>query len=106
MPVEIKDNEAEKYAITKLEMQRDNGLNDEFTVYGLNEDSQYFDIDFSGLKDNEIYVSDGVLDKYRLKKGDTITLKEKYEDKEYTYKLPEAMSIRQVCGIYGHRQIP
>lgn len=87
MPVEIKDNEAEKYAITKLEMQRDNGLNDEFTVYGLNEDSQYFDIDFSGLKDNEIYVSDGVLDKYRLKKGDTITLKEKYEDKEYTYKI-------------------
>lgn len=87
MPVEIKDNEAEKYAITKLEMQRDSGLNDEFTVYGLNEDSQYFDIDFSGLKDNEIYVSDGVLDKYRLKKGDTITLKEKYEDKEYTYKI-------------------
>ena len=87
MPVEIKDNEAEKYAITKLEMQRDNGLNDEFTVYGLNEDSQYFDIDFSGLKDNEIYVSDGVLDKYRLKNGDTITLKEKYEDKEYTYKI-------------------
>ena len=87
MPVEIKDNEAEKYAITKLEMQRDNGLNDEFTVYGLDEDSQYFDIDFSGLKDNEIYVSDGVLDKYRLKKGDTITLKEKYEDKEYTYKI-------------------
>lgn len=87
MPVEIEDNEAEKYAITKLEMQRDNGLNDEFTVYGLNEDSQYFDIDFSGLKDNEIYVSDGVLDKYRLKKGDTITLKEKYEDKEYTYKI-------------------
>ena len=68
MPVEIKDNEAEKYAITKLEMQRDSGLNDEFTVYGLNEDSQYFDIDFSGLKDNEIYVSDGVLDKYRLKR--------------------------------------
>ena len=87
MPVEIKDNEAEKYAITKLEMQRDNGLNDEFTVYGLNEDSQYFNIDFSGLKDNEIYVSDGALDKYRLKKGDTITLKEKYEDKEYTYKI-------------------
>ena len=42
MPVEIKDNEAEKYAITKLEMQRDNGLNDEFTVYGLNEDLAVF----------------------------------------------------------------
>ena len=73
MPVEIKDNEAEKYAITKLEMQRDNGLNDEFTVYGLNEDSQYFNIDFSGLKDD---ISDPSNDSTNIKT--TIRLMQPY----------------------------
>lgn len=86
-PVETDTEGAEKYAAAELEMKRDNGINDEFTIYGLKNNSEYFGIDFKDLKENEVYLSDAAMEKYRLKVGDEITLKEKYEDKEYTYRV-------------------
>lgn len=35
----------------------------------------------------EIYLSSGYAEKFSLKKGDTITLKEKYENKNTSLKL-------------------
>ena len=43
-------------------------------------DSKYIDADFS----DGVYISQAYADKFLLKPGDTITLKEKYEDDEYT----------------------
>ena len=41
----------------------------------------------------EVYLSSGYAEKFSLKKGDTITLKEKYENKKYKFK---------VAGVYDY----
>lgn len=57
----------------------------------MKKNSQYIPIDF---KENEVYISDGYADKYQLKAGDTITLKEKYKNDRYRFK---------VAGIYHYQ---
>lgn len=51
------------------------------SLYGIHDDSKYIDADFS----DGVYISQAYADKFLLKPGDTITLKEKYEDDEYTF---------------------
>ena len=45
----------------------------------------------SALKEGEVYIAKPFSEKYHLTKGDTVTLDEKYENKQYTFK---------VAGIY------
>lgn len=79
LPTETKD--AEKYAVYALVNDHD----EEITVYGISEDSKYIDdIDFS--KDG-VVLSDGLMEKYSIKTDDTITLSEKYESKDYDFKV-------------------
>ena len=53
-------------------------------------DSKYIHADLSG---DGVYISSAYADKFRIKEGDTITLKEKYEKDEYSFK---------VDGIYDY----
>ena len=39
------------------------------------------------LKDNEVYISDAYQKKFLLNVDDEITLKEKYSNKKYTFKI-------------------
>ena len=95
-PVEVDDDDAEKYsAATLLEPSHD----EEITIYGIEKDSEYMD-DLK-LPDNEkateeadkkgtvfnVMVSEGYLEKYRCEVGDTIKLHEKYEDKTYRFRI-------------------
>ncbi len=67
-------------------------------VYGITEDSDYIDR-FLPQSDSEVIVSNGYLEKYGLKVGDTILLCQKYSEKEYsfiisgTYDYPASMSV-------------
>ena len=56
---------------------------EEVTLYGIHDDSKYIDADFS----DGVYISQAYADKFLLKPGDTITLKEKYEDDEYSFEI-------------------
>ena len=53
-------------------------------------DSRYIQADLSG---EGVYISSAYADKFRIKEGDTIILKEKYEKDEYSFK---------VDGIYDY----
>ncbi len=53
-------------------------------------ESQYIHADLSG---DGVYISSAYADNYRIKEGDTIILKEKYEKDEYSFK---------VDGIYDY----
>lgn len=81
---------AEKYCVTSLETTSGVKVGEEVTVYGYIEGSKYVKID-GELKENEVYLSSGYADKFGLKTGDEIVLKEKYTSKKYTFK---------VAGIY------
>lgn len=91
--VETKNKDAEKFSAYSLETLGDVAKQEKVTVYGVSENSKYISLDLKELKDKEVYISSAYADKYQLKKGDSITLKEKYDNKKYSFK---------VAGIYDY----
>lgn len=88
--VETENEDAEKFSAYTLDTLGDVAKSEEILLYGIDSDSKYVPLDF---KDSEVYISSAYAEKYKLKAGDSITLKEKYEKKKYTFK---------VGGIYNY----
>ena len=79
------DNEdAEKFSAYSLNTLPGKYKSEEILLYGVETDSRYIHADLSG---DGVYISSAYADKFRIKKGDTITLKEKYESDEYSFKV-------------------
>ena len=84
------DNEnAEEFSAYSLNTIPGKVKSEEILLYGIKEDSKYVDADLS----KGVYISSAYADKYKIGVGDSITLKEKYEDDEYTF---------QIAGIYDY----
>ena len=83
-------NDAEKFSAYSLNTMPGKYKSEEIVLYGVEPDSQYIHADLSG---DGVYISSAYADKFRIKKGDIITLKEKYEKDEYSFK---------VDGIYDY----
>lgn len=88
--VETDNETAEKFSAYSLNTMDDICDSEEVLLYGISDDSSYISLDVSG---DEVYISEGYADKHNLKPGDTVTLKEKYEDEEYSF---------QITGIYDY----
>lgn len=89
------NKDAEKFNMCSLQKKGD-VLDEEVSVYGISENSRYVNIkDLETFKDNEVFISEPFRDKYNLTEGDTVLLDEKYENKQYTFK---------VAGIYDKCQ--
>jgi putative ABC transport system permease protein len=85
-PVETDNSKAEKYFATELETTDARYMTDEITVYGIEEDSAYIDNQrIDSLSDGTVLVSNGVMDKFGLSDGDTLTLKSHYADTTYDF---------------------
>jgi len=78
---------AEKFSMESLYTTDGMHLNEPISVYGIEKDSAYIQIGDVNLKGNEVYVSSAYQDKFSLKTGDEITLKEKYNDNTYTFRI-------------------
>lgn len=84
-PVNTTDNgaekiaQAEKYAVYTLQYDRGEGNGEEtVTVYGISPDSAYWkDVNVGG---GRIVFGDGLIDKFGLSEGDTVSMYDKYED--------------------------
>ena len=85
VPVEVDNDEAEKYCAKTLSTIDGRLKSEDVLIYGATNNSRYIDINSNELKPGEVYVSKGYAEKFRINNGDKITLKEKYEDKEYTF---------------------
>ena len=84
------DNEdAEEFSAYSLNTIPGKIKSEEILLYGIKKDSKYVDADLS----KGVYISSAYADKYKIGVGDSITLKEKYKDDEYTF---------QVAGIYDY----
>ena len=78
------DNEdAEEFSAYSLNTLPGKYKSEEVVLYGIKDNSKYIDAD---LLDG-VYISQAYADKMLLEPGDTITLKEKYEDDEYSFKI-------------------
>lgn len=82
--IETKSEGAERFSITLLE-RRSDVYNEEVSVYGIEKGSRYIKLD--RCDDNEVYISKAYSDKYGVSAGDTIELSEKYEHRNYKWKV-------------------
>ncbi len=90
MPVAVENEQAEYFTAYTLKTTETKGFVEEVTVYGVEPDSAYIDIAF---EQDEIYISSAYADKYKVNIGETITLKEEFEDTVYDF---------YVGGIYDY----
>ena len=90
MDTRTDNKDAEKFSAYSLNTMPGKYKSEEITLYGVEPDSKYIRADLSG---EGVYISSAYADKFRIKEGDTITLKEKYEKDEYSFK---------VDGIYDY----
>lgn len=120
MDSETKNEDAEKFFAYSLNTLPGKYKSEEVLLYGIEPDSKYVKINFDDTQDkiesgnteekkNEgktdkpadeikkestgVYISKAYADKFLLHEGDTITLKEKYEKDEYSFKI---------VGIYDY----
>ena len=91
--VDVDDNAAEKYCVKTLATIEGRLKSEDVLVYGVKDNSIYADINTASLKDNEVYITNGYADKFRIKKGDKITLKEKYDDNEYEFTVKDMYDL-------------
>ncbi len=94
-PIETETGDAEKYCIGSLKTMGDD-FTENISIYGISDDSSYINAD---LSEERVYISSAYSDKYSLHKGDKITLKEEFGDKEYTldvdgiYENPTTLAV-------------
>lgn len=99
-PVETEYQGAEKCAVNALINDIKGMHEDEINVYGIFENSKYFD-DIT-LKDStdSVVVSESILEKYKLKIGDVIKLKSEFSDDKYSFKISGSYYYPQGLAIF------
>ncbi len=101
-PVPTGDKEAEPFAVYSLNTPEGRYKSEKISIYGIGEDSSYLDLDFDG---KEVYITDGYAEKFGVKAGDTITLKERYEDKEYTFSVAGTYDYPGALSVFMDREV-
>lgn len=81
MPVETTSTEAEKYCSTTLKTIDDNLKSEDATVFGISAGSSHVDINYK----SGVYISNAYAEKFKLKAGDTVSLRNSYENKKYSF---------------------
>lgn len=99
-PCEVKNEQAEKYCVTTLKMQDDYFDEEDINIYGLEKNSDYYE---TKLPKKGIMITSDMAEKYQLKKGDIINLKEQYGDKIYAFRVGKIMHYPTCLGIYMSR---
>ncbi len=95
-PVPTQNEKAEKYAVTALETTgRD--FTEEISVYGFVPSSRYF---LTQLDGDKAVISNAYADKYGLEEGDKITLKDKYTEKEYEFKIGGIYTYPSTLAVF------
>ena len=95
-PVETEIDGAEQYAVKTLENEKGEKL----TVYGVQSDSIYIDSQkLKKLAGNQVLFSNSYYEKYRIKDGESVKLKEEFTSKKYSlvsegeFEYPASLAI-------------
>lgn len=96
-PVETSVESAEKYCVTSLKMQDDFYDEEEISIYGIVDDSDYIKCD---MPENGVVITSDFSEKYQVEEGDKVTLKENYGDKTYEFKIQKVMKYPTSLSIF------
>jgi putative ABC transport system permease protein len=96
-PEKTENTQAEPYFLTELETRHDGYLTDEISVYGIAVDSSYI---IKEIPEGEVLVSEGILKKFGLQAGDTLTLKERYDEKTYDFVISDGYTYDAGLAVF------
>ncbi|MCR5623646.1 MAG: ABC transporter permease [Lachnospiraceae bacterium] len=82
--VETENENAEKFTAYSLKTTEKNIKEESVSFYGIENNSKYVNLK---LDDDDFYVSRAYAEKFKLKIGDMVTLKEEYANDKYTFKV-------------------
>ena len=91
------NKDAERFSITSLE-RKSESYNEEVSVYGIEDDSRYIRLD--KCSDNEVYISKAYAEKYGVHAGDSITLSEKYEHRDYKWMVHDIYDYSTGVAVF------
>lgn len=81
-PEEAEEKDAEKFALTSFDTTQKDFKVDGISVYGIVKDSKYVK---EQIPEGKVLLSNGFMEKYGYKVGDTVSLYDKYSDKTYDF---------------------
>ena len=98
--VETDNPDAEKFSAYSLNTPGDVYKEESVLLYGVADNSQYLPIDFTDADSDSVYISSAYADKFRLEPGDTIELKEEYEDDVYQFKISGIYEYEGALAVF------
>lgn len=103
METETEENNAEKFSAYSLQTlsPEEGGIakSESVLLYGVEPDSRYVQLPGDG-----VYVSSACAEKYELHTGDTLTLREKYEDTTYTFTIDGVYDYMGALALFMPRE--
>lgn len=99
LPQETNTIGAEKFCAYSLDTIDEKLKSEGVSVYGIDSDSEYVNIDLG----NGVYISNAYSEKFGLNKGDTVTMKEKYGSKKYTFKIDGIYYYPSAVAVFMSR---
>lgn len=94
---DVPEDVAEPYCVTSLRMQDDYYDEEDISIYGLVENSEYYDCE---LPKNGVVITSDMAAKHELEEGDIVNLKEKYGNHIYAFEVSEIFEYPTCLGIY------
>lgn len=99
-PADTKVSGAEKYCVESLKTLPGKYMEDEVTIYGVSDNSKYINAD---IPDGKVYVSNGYMDKFGIKDGKKIELKDTYSNKKYKFEVAGSYKYDAVISVFMNR---
>ncbi|MBR0397469.1 MAG: ABC transporter permease [Eubacterium sp.] len=102
--VETDNPDAEKFSAYSLRTVADDRhpfKEEELLVYGVEEESRYISEE---IHPGEVYVSSAYAEKWMLERGSSITLKEPYEDKTYSFAVDGIYDYDGALAVFMERE--
>ena len=95
VPILTENENAEPFCVSSLEYE-----DEEISIYGVKHASSYADFSFLPSEKGSVLVSEGFMEKYGLKRGDRISLHEKYGGKEYTFTVYDSTPYAAGLAVF------
>lgn len=99
--VQTDNEDAEKFSAYSLQTIDKSIPSEEIILYGVDENSKYINVT---LPEDCVYISSGYSMKYGVNPGDTVTLKEKYENKEYSFTINGIYEYEGSLSLFMNRK--
>ena len=96
-PQVVDEEIAEPYCVTSLKMIDDYYDPEDISVYGIIDNSRYYDLD---LPENGVWITSDMSKKYHLTVGDIVNLRKSYDTMIYAFEVKGVFEYPTCLGIF------